>query len=74
MHEYEILLRLRTDRMLAERKWRHRQLVVDATRNKEAQSTGLRFTLRRWLTSLAGLRMEQPQPDAPCCDAPLNAR
>jgi len=70
INEYEVFLRLKTDRAQLARKVRDAQFVEDATRIEKAQSRGLRFHLRLHLPRLSGFRLgrrRQPQ-----C-TPLNA-
>ena len=67
INDYEVFLRLRTDRNQLARKMRDAQFVEDATRIEKAQSRRLRFHLH--LPHLSGFRLGRRQPRC----TPLNA-
>ena len=70
MNDYEVFLRLRTDRDQLARKMRDAQFLEDATRIEKAQSRRLRFHLH--LPRFSGFRLRlRRQPR--CTHAPLSA-
>ncbi len=72
MNDYEVFLRLKTDRDQLARKMRDAQFVEDATRIEKAQPRGLRFHLH--LPRISGLRLSFRRQPRCTIHAPLSAR
>ena len=71
MNDYEVFLRLKTDRDQLTRKMRDAQFIEDATRIEKAQPRRLRFHLR--LPHLNGFRFFRLRRQTTCTHEPLSA-